>query len=58
MDVMFFFRTSYSFCKGTNLLSVKKGNVTLDFMIDIQTIIIAKKRYYPLNCNNRPIVLI
>ena len=26
-------------------------------MIDIQTIIIAKKRYYPLNCNNRPIVL-
>jgi hypothetical protein len=29
---MFFFRTSYSFCKGTNLLSVKKGNVTLDFV--------------------------
>ena len=30
---MFFFRTSYSFCKGTNLLSVKKGNVTLDFVV-------------------------
>ena len=29
---MFFFRTSYSFCKGTNLLSVKKGNVTLVFV--------------------------
>jgi len=60
MDVMFFFRTSYSFCKGTNLLSVKKGmlHLFLWLMIDIQTIIIAKKRYYPLNCNNRPIVLI
>ena len=30
---MFFFRPSYSFCTGKNLLSVKKGNVTLVFVV-------------------------